>query len=180
MILPRKLARWAAIGLALTWGTVGHTYEWLDTDSDGWSDTLMMPEYIVWASNGDVVELPPMEVHHANPVTGEDEFALETANAGPSGNGRGGAKPARARKTAAPAVNPADPSTCKAATCRSVAQGGRAWQDTSSFRPGGPGIARFSLTPAIPVRYPSTASIGLRVVGEKRGLSPHNVAGETR
>jgi preprotein translocase subunit SecA len=57
-------------------------------------------------------ELPPMEAHHANPLTGEDEFALETANAGPSGNGRGGAKPARARKMAAPsAVNPADPST---------------------------------------------------------------------
>ena len=29
-------------------------------------------------------ELPPMEAHHANPLTGEDEFALETANAGPS------------------------------------------------------------------------------------------------
>ena len=61
----------------------------------------------------EVAELPPMEVHHANPVTGEDEFALETANAGPTGNGRGGARPARARKTAAAAVavNPADPST---------------------------------------------------------------------
>jgi preprotein translocase subunit SecA len=57
-------------------------------------------------------ELPPMEAHHANPLTGEDEFALETATAGPSGNGRGDAKPARARKMAAPsAVNPADPST---------------------------------------------------------------------
>jgi preprotein translocase subunit SecA len=58
-------------------------------------------------------ELPPMEAHHANPTTGEDEFALEAANAGTSGNGRGGAKAARARKTAAgpAAVNPADPST---------------------------------------------------------------------
>jgi preprotein translocase subunit SecA len=57
-------------------------------------------------------ELPPMEAHHANPVTGEDEFALETANAGPAGNGRGGAKASRARKTAtAAASNPADPST---------------------------------------------------------------------
>ena len=46
-------------------------------------------------------ELPPMEAHHANPITGEDEFALETANAGGSGNGRGGAKPARARKVTA-------------------------------------------------------------------------------
>ncbi|HEX5930404.1 MAG TPA: preprotein translocase subunit SecA [Methyloceanibacter sp.] len=52
-------------------------------------------------------ELPPMEAHHANPTTGEDEFALETANAG--GNGRGQAKPARARKAAE--VNPGDPSS---------------------------------------------------------------------
>ena len=52
-------------------------------------------------------ELPPMEAHHVNPTTGEDEFALETANAG--GNGGGQAKPARARKAAG--ANPADPST---------------------------------------------------------------------
>jgi preprotein translocase subunit SecA len=52
-------------------------------------------------------ELPPMEAHHADPVTGEDEFALESANAG--GNGKGAAKPARARK--AGGVNPADPAT---------------------------------------------------------------------
>jgi preprotein translocase subunit SecA len=55
-------------------------------------------------------ELPPMQAHHIDPVTGEDEFALETANAG--GNGHGAAKAARARRAAAPAaVNPADPST---------------------------------------------------------------------
>jgi preprotein translocase subunit SecA len=57
-------------------------------------------------------ELPPMEAYHLDPITGEDEFALETAGAG--GNGRGvAAKPARARKAAAVAVavNPADPST---------------------------------------------------------------------
>jgi preprotein translocase subunit SecA len=57
-------------------------------------------------------ELPPMEVHHFDPTTGEDEFALEAANAG--GNGRGGgAKPARARKAgaAAAAVDPANPAT---------------------------------------------------------------------
>ncbi|MGE5260033.1 MAG: SEC-C metal-binding domain-containing protein, partial [Actinomycetota bacterium] len=59
-------------------------------------------------------ELPPMEAHHVDATTGEDEFALETANAG--GNGRGAAKPQRTRKsagaaTAAAAVNPADPST---------------------------------------------------------------------
>ncbi len=52
-------------------------------------------------------ELPPMEALHANPTTGENEFALETANVG--GNGRGAAKPARARKAAG--VNQADPST---------------------------------------------------------------------
>ena len=51
-------------------------------------------------------ELPPMEAHHVNPMTGEDEFALEAANAG--GNGRA-AGPARTRKT--PAVNPSDPAT---------------------------------------------------------------------
>jgi preprotein translocase subunit SecA len=60
-------------------------------------------------------ELPPMEAHHLDPTTGEDEFALETAG---GGNGRGGAKPSRARKSASGAkagatvaVNPADPST---------------------------------------------------------------------
>jgi preprotein translocase subunit SecA len=58
-------------------------------------------------------ELPPMEAHHFDPTTGEDEFALEMANGG--GNGRGGAaKPGRARKAgaaAAVAVDPADPAT---------------------------------------------------------------------
>jgi preprotein translocase subunit SecA len=53
-------------------------------------------------------ELPPMQAHHIDPTTGEDEMALETAGAG--GNGRGAAKPARARKAAA-ALDPADPST---------------------------------------------------------------------
>jgi preprotein translocase subunit SecA len=56
-------------------------------------------------------ELPPMEAHHANPTTGEDEFALEAAAAGGSGNGRGGARPARARKATVAAANPADPTT---------------------------------------------------------------------
>jgi preprotein translocase subunit SecA len=55
-------------------------------------------------------ELPPMEIHHVDPTTGEDEFALETANAAPAGNGKTAAKPQRARKPAA-AMNPADPST---------------------------------------------------------------------
>jgi preprotein translocase subunit SecA len=55
-------------------------------------------------------ELPPMEVHHFDPLTGEDEYALEPAGAG--GDGRGGAaRPARARKAAAAGLNPADPST---------------------------------------------------------------------
>jgi preprotein translocase subunit SecA len=59
-------------------------------------------------------ELPPMEAHHMDATTGEDEFALEPAN---GGNGRGAAaKPARARKAASAAgaaatANPADPST---------------------------------------------------------------------
>ena len=82
----------------------------------------------------EATELPPMEPHHFDPTTGEDELALVTA--GGSGNGRGGAKQARARKsgpaakagsaakaasaakatsaakpTTATAVNPADPST---------------------------------------------------------------------
>jgi preprotein translocase subunit SecA len=52
-------------------------------------------------------ELPPMEAHHTNPITGEDEFALETANAG--GNGREAVKPVRAKKAAS--TNPTDPST---------------------------------------------------------------------
>jgi preprotein translocase subunit SecA len=54
----------------------------------------------------DGAELPPMEVHHIDPSTGEDEFALEAAE--PAGSG--GAKPARARKAAA-AMNPGDPAT---------------------------------------------------------------------
>ncbi|MGE3530034.1 MAG: SEC-C metal-binding domain-containing protein, partial [Methyloceanibacter sp.] len=58
----------------------------------------------------EAAELPPMEAHHVNPITGEDEFALEAANAG--GNDGGQAKAPRARKaTAAASVNPADPST---------------------------------------------------------------------
>jgi preprotein translocase subunit SecA len=52
-------------------------------------------------------ELPPMEVHHFDPNTGEDEFALETANGG--GNGRGAARAARVKK--ASGANPADPSS---------------------------------------------------------------------
>ncbi len=56
----------------------------------------------------DAAELPPMEVHHVDPLTGEDEFALEAANAG--SNGRGGTRPARVRKGQGP-TNPADPST---------------------------------------------------------------------
>jgi preprotein translocase subunit SecA len=56
-------------------------------------------------------ELPPMEAHHIDPNTGEDEFALEGALAGAS-DGRGAAKAApRARKSAAASPNPADPST---------------------------------------------------------------------
>ena len=56
----------------------------------------------------DGAELPPMEAHHVNPSTGEDEFALEAAGAGPAGGA--GAIPVRARKAAA-SVDPANPST---------------------------------------------------------------------
>jgi preprotein translocase subunit SecA len=56
-------------------------------------------------------ELPPMEAHHIDPITGEDEFALEVANAGPASATATAAKPARARRAAASEVNPADPTT---------------------------------------------------------------------
>jgi preprotein translocase subunit SecA len=56
-------------------------------------------------------ELPPMEMHHVDPLTGEDEFALETAQVrgGVAGDGRGSAQPVRSRK--AQSADPADPST---------------------------------------------------------------------
>jgi preprotein translocase subunit SecA len=54
-------------------------------------------------------ELPPMEIHHLDPNTGEDEFALQGASAGPAGGAA--AKPARTRKPAAAAVDPANPAT---------------------------------------------------------------------
>ena len=53
-------------------------------------------------------ELPPMEAHHIDPTTGEDEFATEAAGA--IRNGTGAGKPPRAQK-AATAVDPDDPST---------------------------------------------------------------------
>jgi preprotein translocase subunit SecA len=61
--------------------------------------------------------LPPMEAHHADPYTGEDELAL--ADAALSGatrqQARGGASerraPVQSRKAAGGAVNPSDPST---------------------------------------------------------------------
>jgi preprotein translocase subunit SecA len=56
-------------------------------------------------------ELPPMEAHHLDPNTGEDEFAFEGAIAGPA-EGRGATKAApRARKSAAASPDPTDPST---------------------------------------------------------------------
>jgi preprotein translocase subunit SecA len=58
----------------------------------------------------DAAELPPMEAHHIDPTTGEDEFALEAANAGPASGGTSTARAARTRKATA-AVNPADPKT---------------------------------------------------------------------
>ena len=56
-------------------------------------------------------DLPPMEVHHIDPNTGEDEFALETAGASANMPTAGGGKPARTKKVAPVALNPADPST---------------------------------------------------------------------
>jgi preprotein translocase subunit SecA len=56
----------------------------------------------------DAAELPPMEVHHLDPTTGEDEFVLESAGAGGAALGNVGS--ARTRK-AAQGPNPADPST---------------------------------------------------------------------
>src|SRR6476660_1146448 len=56
----------------------------------------------------DAAELPPIEAHHLDPTTGEDEFALEAAGAGIAAVAS--AAPARARKTAQ-GPNPADPST---------------------------------------------------------------------
>ncbi|MGH6866437.1 MAG: preprotein translocase subunit SecA [Methyloceanibacter sp.] len=58
----------------------------------------------------EAAELPPMEAHHFEPTTGQDEFALEPVGAGAPGNGKGAAKAARARKTGASA-DPADSST---------------------------------------------------------------------
>jgi preprotein translocase subunit SecA len=58
----------------------------------------------------DAAELPPMEAHHFDPTTGEDEFALEAASVGPAVSARGNAAPARTRK-ASQGSNPADPST---------------------------------------------------------------------
>ncbi|MEM7192332.1 MAG: SEC-C metal-binding domain-containing protein, partial [Pseudomonadota bacterium] len=57
----------------------------------------------------DVADLPPMEVHHMDPDTGEDELALETAGAATTAEAAAPA-PVRNRKSA-PALDPADPST---------------------------------------------------------------------
>jgi preprotein translocase subunit SecA len=55
----------------------------------------------------DITDLPPMEAHHIDPTTGEDEFALEEAQPASST----GAAPMRTRKAAAPIQDPSDPST---------------------------------------------------------------------
>jgi preprotein translocase subunit SecA len=54
----------------------------------------------------DAEELPPMQAHHFDPTTGEDELALEMAGA--DGNGRGGARPQRTARARAKAAIPAD------------------------------------------------------------------------
>jgi preprotein translocase subunit SecA len=56
-------------------------------------------------------ELPPMEGHHVNPLTGEDEFALAEANVG---GGRGGMQSAQRsgiNRKSAVAVDAGDPAT---------------------------------------------------------------------
>ncbi|KAB2847671.1 MAG: preprotein translocase subunit SecA [Hyphomicrobiaceae bacterium] len=56
-------------------------------------------------------ELPPMEAHHVDPLTGEDEFALaETQPSSRSAESRK-ASPQRTRSAKPAGVNPADPST---------------------------------------------------------------------
>ncbi|BAQ18711.1 preprotein translocase subunit SecA [Methyloceanibacter caenitepidi] len=55
----------------------------------------------------DITDLPPMEAHHIDPTTGEDEFAMEGADPAPAS----GAAPLRTRKAAAVALDPSDPST---------------------------------------------------------------------
>jgi preprotein translocase subunit SecA len=60
----------------------------------------------------DAAELSPMEAHHLDPTTGEDEFALEAASVGPAVTAKAAAAPARSRKSSqAQGPNPADPST---------------------------------------------------------------------
>ncbi|HEU0017029.1 MAG TPA: preprotein translocase subunit SecA, partial [Methyloceanibacter sp.] len=61
----------------------------------------------------DAAELPPMEAHHFDPTTGEDEFALEAASVGPAVTAKGAAAaPARSRKASqSQGPNPSDPST---------------------------------------------------------------------
>jgi preprotein translocase subunit SecA len=65
----------------------------------------------------EIAALPPMQAHHIDPLTGEDEFALAEANAGASPQPNGadrGAAPQRTRRgggTAVAELNPADPST---------------------------------------------------------------------
>ncbi|WP_108682756.1 preprotein translocase subunit SecA [Methyloceanibacter sp. wino2] len=56
----------------------------------------------------DITDLPPMEAHHIDPTTGEDEFALEGAETAPAS---GAAAPMRTRKAPAVALDPSDPST---------------------------------------------------------------------
>ncbi len=62
----------------------------------------------------EVAELPEMEAHHIDPLTGEDEFALagggEMAVEGEGGNGAARPAPVRTRKAASD-MDPGDPTT---------------------------------------------------------------------
>ena len=50
----------------------------------------------------DAAELPPMEAHHFDPTTGEDEFALEAASAGPAVTANGARRAPSAAAAGAP------------------------------------------------------------------------------
>jgi preprotein translocase subunit SecA len=81
-------------------GTLMH----FQVTAGGLSDELLQP-----------VELPPMQAHHSDPYTGEDELALADAAlaAGARPPARGGAErraPVQSRKGAG-ALDPSDPST---------------------------------------------------------------------
>ena len=63
----------------------------------------------------DEIELPPMQAHHVNPLTGEDEFELAEAALSAEGRmpepQRARAEPVKVRGRSDDEVDPSDPST---------------------------------------------------------------------